>query len=353
MALTDIGRWFVGDPNIEESAGVSTSTAYELNAAGMMFGIVFQVPKAGTITKIGTRIAAAANPQPLTIGLYTIDSSGNPTTTLYGGSTAGSFTPAANTYAEVTLATGATANAGDMAALVIGPWTGTTGDVFLSNFQSSGYYQQSQYSTRYDGVSTWTRTSQLYNYLVGSIGYSDGTYPRTGVFPIGNTSGGAVLTAPSYTVGTSPNVACRVVGAWHGFNVSSTVSNYNVVLYSGTTALRTQSINAAQLRSAAGNVHEHYFSSPQVLTAGTTYYLSISAQGSSPVYAKLLTLPSIAMAQAHGHAAGWNVSSANRAGAAWTLDTTSIPALGPIIDQVDNGSGSGGVGLSRTFGGSI
>ena len=57
-----------------------------LDADGEKEGKVFRVPKSGTISKVGWRTATVAqNTNALTVGIYTVDASGDPcSTSAYG-----------------------------------------------------------------------------------------------------------------------------------------------------------------------------------------------------------------------------------------------------------------------------
>ena len=119
MALVSAGRLWLGDPNLFVAAqAADTNSAWQISSTGARFGFVFQVPKTGSISKVGVRIGTAQTPIVSRLGLYTVDTAGNPTTTAYGGSAYNTFTPTANTFSEVTLKTPATATAGDLAAVV-------------------------------------------------------------------------------------------------------------------------------------------------------------------------------------------------------------------------------------------
>jgi len=80
------------------------------------------LPKDGTITDVGFYISAKnGTPPSYNVGIVTLDSSGNPTTTAYGGSAITGYTPTSTGWKWVTLSTPATAVAGDFCAPIIYP----------------------------------------------------------------------------------------------------------------------------------------------------------------------------------------------------------------------------------------
>src|SRR4051812_19386406 len=118
MALATLGKIFWPDFNrLGGFASLSSSANFQINGTGYRAAWIFPVPRTGTITKVGVRIHTCASVQTSRLGLYTLDGSGQPTTTGYGSSVYGTFTPAATTYFEVILAPPATATLGNFAAL--------------------------------------------------------------------------------------------------------------------------------------------------------------------------------------------------------------------------------------------
>lgn len=117
MGLVDIG--LIEYPKFFSVGDTGSDGALTLDAAGEKVGIVFQIPKTGSITKLEFFIDYVSSAQTLKAGLYTIDSSGNPTSTAYGGMATGTVSPGAGGWKTVTLATPASATRGDFVACVI------------------------------------------------------------------------------------------------------------------------------------------------------------------------------------------------------------------------------------------
>lgn len=159
-------RWGVDSAAVSQTQLTSTQTR---------IAVVFMIPRSGPIDKLAFCISRVTTAQDLRIGLYTVDSSGNPTTTTYGGSSTATL-PAAQVSAgikEVRLTTPATATARDIVAFVV-EWAGTAGDVTLRYQALSSTFP---YHDRY-ASGAWTKGI---DYVIQSlIGYSDGSYEIAG-----------------------------------------------------------------------------------------------------------------------------------------------------------------------------
>jgi hypothetical protein len=109
---------------------ISTALAtYALDDANDAIAWTFCVPRDGTITHVGfLATAITGTPPAYNCGLVTVDSSGRPTTTAYGGGTNGTVTPSATGWTWVALGANATAVAGNWAAAYLWP-SGSAPDV--------------------------------------------------------------------------------------------------------------------------------------------------------------------------------------------------------------------------------
>ena len=77
-----------------------------LDASGEKAASIFRVPKTGNIRTLRFRLGTVTTGQTLKAGLYTVDTSGDPTTTAYGGMAVGTVAVADgddNTEKVVTL----------------------------------------------------------------------------------------------------------------------------------------------------------------------------------------------------------------------------------------------------------
>jgi hypothetical protein len=347
MALASFARVLVPSPIATLSlSSFATGTNYGIDTSGQRYAWVFQVPFTGTITKLGIRIAACATPVTSRLGLYTIDTSGNPTTTLYGGSNYGTFTPAANTYSEVTLGTSASATMSEWVAMVL-EFDSSTGNMQVSPSNGTSSAIHFGYLNKFSG--TWSKLA-FGQMICGHVYYSDGggTWPFSGMAPFtaategGNynsTTGGADEYAIKMTFPTPD----RIVGAWHNF-AAGTAADYDIVLYNGTTAERTLSVDGAYVSTTTGFGERHYlFSSGYDVAAGTTLRMAIKPTTTNNVTYRRRTLFSADSVQSLGLPSGTCESKRLDSGS-WTDTTTLIPDIGFILDQFDNGAGAGGGG---------
>ncbi len=355
MALTNVGKIVIGDPSLYVLAnGISSNTGFQMNASGVREAIILDVPESGNISKVGLRVGTAANPQDLKLSLQGVDSSGFPSGTNYKGSAPvviGSI--AANTFFEGTLATPATAAvAGDKVAIVA-EFNATVGDVFITVWSGGGQQYVFPYTCKFDGT-TWAKQTSVLATGSFSLGYDDGRYPRCGIIPltggISSQTYAQASTPNEYGLAFTPSVPCRCVGLWHCYGRAASADAL-ISLFSGSsspTSLTSITELQAQVRSTTAGYNELYFPSPQNLAAGTEYVLAMRATTSNNITHRFSGVANAAMWEQLGWPP-WTPKLATRSGGAgaFTLATTSMPFMGPILDRVDNGSGSGGSGYSR------
>lgn len=104
---------------------IGTPLTYALDDADDAIAMTFLAPKTGTISKIGFYVTAVTgSPPSYQAVLNTIDASGKPSGSLYGGSAAETVAISATGWTWITLSTPGSATAGDPVAAVLKP-TGT------------------------------------------------------------------------------------------------------------------------------------------------------------------------------------------------------------------------------------
>lgn len=314
-----------------------------LDAAGEKASTIFVVPKSGTITAIGFMTGAVTTPQTLRAGLYTLDASDDPSTTAYGGMVAGTQTsPAANTWYEVTLGTGATATAGDVIAATI-DWNATAGNLEIRQIagNSGGIAQCAlPFNTHY--TAAWSKQSTTIPCV--AIKYSDGSYaeiPMT--LPV------TAITQRYFNSGSTPDergmkftlpAPMRLAKFWLYQRISD-VQDWSFVLYnSASTALLTQTLNHSI--GAGGRLKVFELSTKQSLDAGSVYRAVIKPNTTtSDFYVHDMSFNAAAMLGVFG--GGQDFHSTERTdGGAWTDTTTERPLMGFVFDQLDDGAGGGG-----------
>lgn len=344
MALASLGKILWPDPTRYLAySGISTNANYQINTAGHRIGWVFQVPMAGTITKVGIRIHTCATAQLSRLGLYTVDGSGNPTSTGYGSSAYGTFTPAATTYFEVTLGTPATATVGDLCALVV-EFDSTGGDMFVTGANGTWNPCSLGYVDKY--TSSWAHGSAG-SMLMAHLYYSDssgqwpdfGCAPFTGVCATGtfnlNTAG-----ADEYALKITPPFKARIAGIWHNY-LTAAGADYEAILYEGTTARATQAIDG-DYNSISVSVRHCLFATPYTIAAGTTYYAAIRPTTTANVTYRNYTLEAAKSEQGLGIPQNSCLATRVDQGAWDATATTTLPSIGLIIDQLDDGAGGAG-----------
>jgi hypothetical protein len=345
MALQSCGLILYPDPQrLKLFDTFSSSANFQINAAGQRLASVFEVPLTGTITKVGFRISTRATDALSRLGLYTVDASGNPTSTAYGSSGYATFSPVANTYSEVTLSPSATATAGDTAAIVV-EFDSAGGDMFGSACAGSGWTYGLPYTAKF-ASSAWTKhtAGQVFSAYVY---YSDsgGIWPDIGMAPftaVPSTGSVNVNTAGSdeYAIKLTLPFTCRCSGIWHAYGQAAG-ADYEAILYSGDTALKTAAVDGDFMGSGSGIKICRF--AGQTLTAGQTYRAAIRPTATANMTWRAHTLYAAGTEQSLGVPQGTCQSTrVNQTPASWADATTTFPQIGLIIDQLDDGAGGGG-----------
>lgn len=249
-----------------------------IDAAGEKGGMVFEIPKTGNINTIRVRLLTTTTGQQLTVGIYTVDASGNPTTTAYGGMVAGTVSVADtddNLEKVVTLGTACAATEGDVVAVVV-EFTSTAGNLQIARggMLAMGF----PYTLAYLAGAWGGRSA---NVPVVALGYDDGTYPHIyGVVP--HTAG---ITSVAYNSGTvtfdeygslwTPDVPVRLKGLYIPAYAAAAGADAEWIAYDGTTALQTINVDGDFFRSTGvGNVARR-FPTPITINAGESRRLAV------------------------------------------------------------------------------
>lgn len=138
-------------------------------------GHVFQLPKSGTINKVGFHyFSKVGSPPNLTLGIFTVDDNGEATTDTYGGSatkTWGQTTEPSGSIVWVTLDTPSSGSAGDLVAFTIRSNIGTpnTSNYYKIGYQTIGYVDFP--SALYMSSGSWARYDLATSFC---IQYDDG-----------------------------------------------------------------------------------------------------------------------------------------------------------------------------------
>lgn len=311
--------------------------SFLIDATGEQFAYIIQIPKTGTITKVGFRTGTVTTPQTLRVGIQTL-SAGDPSGSAYGSMVAGTqAAPASNTYYEVTLGTPATATRGDYVAVVI-EFDSAIGNLNLAA-TTAWFNQNFPYVDLKAGAGpTWAKGGQ---HPVGHLGYSDGTYPIIlGCCPV------SAFTTSTYNSGSTPDerslkfrttVPTSVKGVLLRLGTSAS-GDFDVVLYDsdGTTALATKSVLAANALSTGNDLHRVLFNSSVRLRANTYYRLAVKPTSANNVNLIQIDVTTAALLDNFNGGQDFHLSTRTNAGA-WTDTTTSKPGIELFVDQFHDG----------------
>jgi hypothetical protein len=329
-------------------AGTPQLSSHLIDASGEEVGVVFEVPKTGSIRKIHFRLGTTTTGDTLFGGVYTVDTAGDPTTSAYGSMVAGTLVVANaddNLSVSITLGTDATATQGDMVAVRIGFNSFVAGAL---NIQSlSGTFSTSHlrpYLTHKTG-GTWAKQVTI---PLMAIEYSDGTFaPIPGMLPFtaGMTSDSVSSTAAIREIAmlVSLPVPLRLRGIHGAIAPNGATSDYETHVYDSSTADVATALSVAAEMSAAFAQRPSYHHFPRAsLSKATTYRLSFKPTSTNAMTVQYGVAPSAAaLAQVTGDAGSITYSTRD-SGGTWT-DYSARMLFGQIVfDQVDDGASAGG-----------
>jgi hypothetical protein len=299
-----------------------------------------------TISHVAFRVGSATGSNDFDVRIETVATTGLPSGTLWATNTNGTVS-------------GATANANYQAALTASASI-TKGQLFcVKLLLSSGTSATPQ------GVANVALTT-LSNipYSVLNTGTPTKGNLGTGLIGLGSSSTAyyyvpGLIPPASYTASTfnntngakrglrfTPPMNCRAVGLrW--FN-STAVGDFNAVLYSDAGSELSSSSTAFDGDATFGGqtVSNVYFDNTVSLTAGTTYRLVVEPSSATNVNVSTFTIAQTTASGLTGTPVTGlsNTHYTTFASSAWDdTNTTLLPLMDLIIDQVDNGSGTGGV----------
>lgn len=326
MSLITVPGIFL--PRVEASLGY---TSHLIDAAGEKVAVVGRVTKAGSITHVGFRTGAVTTAQTLRVGLYTVDlTTGNPTTTAYGGMTVGTQTsPAANTWYWVALGTAATAVVGDHFAVTI-EFDSTVGALNIVSIGSGTYPSVQHFTT------SWAKQTTR---ACCAVKYDDGTVPYWGTVPLSDSTSLSFSSASSpdeYGMRFKFGFECECTGIEVLLNPNG--ADCDFVLYSGTTELRSVSVDKDIIIGGARRLVALSWATPVALAAGNEYIVSARPSTTSSPSISQLVVPDSATWEALEFGGGSECYQASRTDlGAWSYTTTSRPVFGLRLSKIDDG----------------
>jgi hypothetical protein len=306
------------------AAGAVIALSDSNNAAGWSFNF----PKDGTVTDVGFLITVkTGTPPAYNAGLVTLDTSGRPSTSAYGGSAITEYTPTATGWKWATLSTPATANAGDYAAVHVYP-TGTAPDA--SNYVSLSISDVSEGGIGVQFLISWAITTLA---IPMAIKYDDGSI-------YGFALSSATLYASIANNTTPDELGCKftvpaamtIVGLRFPALSTSLTGPFDIVIYSSDdTALATTSVADKDFEDDL-SVHTIYFD-PVNLTAGATYRAVIKPTSSSSIVCSRFLFESSAAKAMFPQGENWQATERTDAGA-WTDTALDIVPMSLIVSDI-------------------
>lgn len=332
MAMVALpGQWAFPDP-LRVS---STFQSQLIDASGEKAAGIFGVPKTGNIDRLLFLVRTVTTPQTLQIGLQTVDgTTGDPSGSPYGGMVAGiQAAPASNTQYEVTLGTPAAAVRGDLVAAVI-EYPGSVGSLNVGAVQANQPTNSLGFPYGDLFTSAWAKNANVFPAI--GVRYDDGSYYDANTCPwsaiTSYTHNSGTGTFDEYALNFTLPWGARLVGAWQYLGTTAG-SNFEMTLYTGTTALLTQAVDG-DLRSATPAYCAYPFAGTYDLVAGTPYRLSFRPTTANSIVTRTMVVNSAAYLNAMPFGTAFSMSKRLDLGA-WTDVATERPMIGLIIDALD------------------
>ncbi len=319
------GRWVWGPASASISArsSLNSGSLFNLNDADNAVRVRFVVPKDGTLSKIGIRIDDIVGTPPA----YSVsfkDGGGN----LYGGCAAEDYTFSTDGYHWVTLATPATAQAGDLVLATLEPG-GTAPD-------GGNYIQVVYYMSALNTVLPVTQryTTSWLSSTGSDFGvlYSDDSVALPGILsglPLGiRTSstpdeGGALLRVP---------FACQCRGALTANYPANASADFEVRLYNAAGTVLASATHDGTYHGSGAGFYTYEWDAV-TLAADTDYRLAILPTTTNYTYLNMQYHDAAASRAWWPEGARWQLSTRTDAGS-WTEDDTAMPMLALILSEI-------------------
>lgn len=339
MSLVSINNFEMTIPNMRRfSAGPEIdSNAFLIDAAGEKVAFVLNIKKTGSITTALIRVGGVTTAQTLRVSLQTVDlTTGEPTGTSYGGSTAGTIaSPSANTTYEVSFGTSASGTKGDKAAIVI-EFDATVGSLNICGFDiglSSG-----QEAFPYSMLYTTAWADVVNRFPICALGYS-GIYYNTNTLPFnsfGITSFNNSSTPDERALYFKFPYPTKISGFWFTIDLAA---DCDIVLYDvdGTTVLATLSLDTDLRGGTDMGYYKMNFSFSIEIQANRWYRLSIKPTTTTNIGIYEFTVASAAIMDCFD--CGQYIYHSQRTDAgAWTETTTKRIYGGILCDAFEDGN---------------
>jgi hypothetical protein len=336
-------------------------TVATLDASGEYVSYIFCAREAMTISHIGFMVGAVANSPTVEVRIETVDATGLPSGTLWDSptnttnATSGTLT---NAYTLVALTAAASVTKGQMVCVKL-LWGGVaTSTVVIQHMTNTsfGYSGNLPYAVLNTGTPT---KGGLSTGPLLSFGSSSTTFYNVPSFIPTNA---AIVTAtfnntnsPKRGLLFTPTFNCRAVGIRWYKSGSSGAGDYNIGLYTGDASGTELSSSSTALDGdhAVNNqnsMHIAFFDNAVTLTAGTAYRVAVEPTTATNCNFSTITLPSSDYYSATA-AGSSSITYSSLVSGTWTDSTTQIPLMDVLLDQIDDGAGTGGGGGQRVISG--
>jgi hypothetical protein len=329
------------------TGGMVLSAGNTLDAAGEYEAHIISPITSMTVSHVAIRMSAATGSPTVIVRLESADASGNPSGTVLGATNNATVTSGTLTTAVTVLALG------ESATLVPGT------NYFLKLIYNSG----TSVATRLTNANVVHNLPYRVANVTGSAVKS--TNPIVPWFALGSSSTSFYhlpnywpMDAFSQSTFTNTNSAvrgnkctmqfpCRIVGMQ--ITGGTSLGDYNILLQDGSNNTLEGSAIDGDHNVASSNLCKiHLFDTPVVVAVGDVIRYGVEPTSATAVnYALATTFGTDYMSASPG---GPNLMGSSRASGTWTDDTDGYYLMDLLVDQIDDGTGGGGGGISRARG---
>jgi hypothetical protein len=329
------------------SSAPATAAGSLLDAAGEYDAAIIMARQAMVISHVAFRAHAVSGSPTADVRIETLDASGNPSGSLWAANTNIVTATLTAAWATHALTASATIAMGDKFAVKIAYNSGTSVTTRIVSNWSSRSVLPAQ-STFLGGVQA--RNALTTNGLSLALGSSSSAfYPVLGLNPVESIAGGSFNNTNSAARGVRFQVpfTCRCVGIRYWANAAT--GDFDLALYNDAgTELSSSatSVDGDVPAAAATGCINAFFDNPVTLSPGTAYRAAIIPSTATNQIIQLHTLGSADLRSAM--LGGLNYTYAVRTSGVWDdTNTTVVPFMDILIDQLDDGVSAGGGGLLR------
>lgn len=332
MAFPNIAISPYGTPAIGTALNISNVAHYG--------AYIFSAREDMTVSHVGFYPGTATGSPTIEVRIETVDTSGNPSGTLFGTNTNGTTgTVSSNTWTLQALTASASITKGQMFCVKLKLNSGTSLNLQHLTNVSIGGGLTAPYQVLNGGSPTKGALVTLPCLAIGSS--STTFYNVTGIMPITAYTAGTFNNTSSAKRGLRfvPNFNCRAVGVrWFK---STNAGDFNIILMNDAgTELSSSSTayDGDHAQNAASGLAHLCFDNAVTLTAGTAYRIVVEPSSATNANVSVITLPSSDYFSATPATAATTAQYTTFAGS-WTDSTTELPLMDVLIDQIDNGAG--------------